>query len=239
MGAGKDEKALLRHIRSRIDLKNLSLSPEYNYASLPLCVIDSVFSIGVTYASTKRTVRSWCDSQEPAWPVYKSGDSPRHSIGDFLERMEGKQPAFLANGIFNNRQRTSTKSGILKAEAVVRFASALKRAGINDFQDLADPGKTRRAEADIMKIPGQGSGISFKYFLMLGGADNFVKADRMICRFVSDAVERKVQPAEAEVLVIGACETLRQEGAHITPKMLDHGIWNYQRQGKTDMPKPG
>jgi len=36
---------LEKHIPSKLNLRLASLPPEYFYASLPLCVIDSVFSI--------------------------------------------------------------------------------------------------------------------------------------------------------------------------------------------------
>ena len=42
------------------DLNTLTLSESYYYASLPLCVIDAVFSIGVKYTSTQNAVRSYC-----------------------------------------------------------------------------------------------------------------------------------------------------------------------------------
>ena len=35
------------------DLNTLTLSESYYYASLPLCVIDAVFSIGVKYTGTQ------------------------------------------------------------------------------------------------------------------------------------------------------------------------------------------
>ena len=34
---------------------------KYYYQSLSLCVIDAVFSIGVTYTSTRKTVIKYCD----------------------------------------------------------------------------------------------------------------------------------------------------------------------------------
>ena len=46
---------------SQFHLSELKLSASYYYASLPLCVIDSVYSIGVRYTSTKNTVKSYCD----------------------------------------------------------------------------------------------------------------------------------------------------------------------------------
>ena len=40
---------------------NEKLGREYFYQSLPLCVIDAVFSIGVRYAGVKKVVSRYCD----------------------------------------------------------------------------------------------------------------------------------------------------------------------------------
>jgi hypothetical protein len=56
------------HQRFSASLTNLETTvlPEaYYYSSLPLCVIDTVYSIGVNYESTRRTVSTWCDAQTP------------------------------------------------------------------------------------------------------------------------------------------------------------------------------
>ena len=44
-----------------LDLKNFKLDSEFFYQSLPLCVIDSIFSIGVKYESVKNTVQNFCN----------------------------------------------------------------------------------------------------------------------------------------------------------------------------------
>jgi hypothetical protein len=66
-----------------------------------------------------------------------------------------------------SRHRTSTRNGILKAEAVQRAATVLADAGIETSQDLG------RANDDIrvswLGIPGQRSGVSWRYFQMLAG----------------------------------------------------------------------
>jgi hypothetical protein len=71
--------------------------------------------------------------------------------------------------VFRNRQRTSSRSGILKAEAVYRFAGALVVCGIDTISDAADAERMTGASKIIETIPGQGSGISFTYFCMLAG----------------------------------------------------------------------
>jgi len=126
-------------------LKPLPLPSEFFYASLPLCVIDAVFSIGVTYTSTRNTVarfrecQSWTMSLEPD-EARKQGE---HTIGEFLDLFVGLAPDQMADVLFGNRQRTSSRSGILKAEAVQHFASALTEAGVDDFGDLTEGQLTR------------------------------------------------------------------------------------------------
>lgn len=160
----------------RTELKPIPLPQEFFYASLPLCVIDAVFSIGVSYTSTSNTVARFCDRQ--GWVISLSPNIKRqtgeHTISDFLNLPENLSPDRMADTLFGNRQRTSTRSGILKADAVRHFATSLQEAKINDFCDL-DEGRLVIAEALAREIPGQKSGISFDYFRMLAGDDNLVK----------------------------------------------------------------
>ncbi len=54
-------KKLSEYCDRVLDLKNARLGDEYFYQSLPLCIIDAVFSIGVKYEGTRRTVIRYCD----------------------------------------------------------------------------------------------------------------------------------------------------------------------------------
>lgn len=213
------------------DLGTASLSPEYYYHSLPLCIIDAVFSIGVRYICAQRAVDSWCGAHEPRWTKFRCDDQPSKSVSDLISEIGVLTGLELSNRFFGgNKQRTSTRNGILKADAVKRFASALVDAEIEDFHDVLDVQKVTRARTAIMTIPGQRSGISFDYFRMLAGDDGFVKADRMICRFVAHAAGRQVVTTEqAKEAVIGACGVLASEFPNLTPRLLDHLIWRYQR----------
>ena len=49
------------------DLASLRLGVEFYYCSLPLCVIDAVFSIQTRYTIVQGTVRRWCEYQAPKW----------------------------------------------------------------------------------------------------------------------------------------------------------------------------
>jgi hypothetical protein len=225
-----DLDRLIAAIRSNIDLQALSLPEEYFYASLPLCVIDAVFSIGVTYTSTQATVRRWCERQAPPWPRLRDRGGPEATISEFLQVLRASTPENLAVTMFGNSQRTSSRSGILKADAVLRFAEVLQRHGVEGFGDTEDVARNADIAREIAAIPGQGSGISWDYFLMLAGSDRFVKADRMICRFVGDGLGGA--PASAGVarsLLVRAADALADQDPRVTPRALDYAVWNYQR----------
>jgi hypothetical protein len=74
-------------------------------------------------------------------------------------------------------------------------------------------------------IRGQGSGLSWDYFLMLTGRPG-VKADRMVRRFVADALscdEQEISQADAHQLVTEAAGLLG-----LSVSQLDFAIWLYQ-----------
>jgi len=224
-------EATVAAIRKNIaNIEQAALGPEYTYQSLPLCIIDAVFSIGVRYSNAQKAVRSWCGAQVPPWPIHRSDLSPPHKISEFLRITNGVEGVELSRRFFGgNRQRTSPKSGILKADAVVHFARALHRCGIDDFADILDGKRVARARSSVGAIPGQGSGLSFDYLLMLAGDDGGVKADRMIRRFVADAAgQRDISPAEATRAVVEATNVLALEYRNLTPRLLDRLIWGYQ-----------
>ena len=122
----------------------------------------------------------------------------------------------------------------MKAEAVYRFAKVLKTFGIETFEDALQRGRAGRVRSEIEKIPGQASGLSYNYFLMLVGDDTAVKADRMIRGFVADAWRvPAVEARPAEEAVRAAAIALRPKFPELTPSRLDNAIWEFQRKKST------
>jgi hypothetical protein len=110
------------------------------------------------------------------------------------------------------------------------FAVALHHAGINDFGDTQEMTRLEKVRPTIIWIKGQGSGLSFDYFLMLSGCDAHVKADRMVRRFVANALgTTDVSAITAQQLVLEACEELKAHFPNLKPRLLDYEIWSYQR----------
>lgn len=212
-------------------LKLPTLADEYRYASLPLCVVDAVFSIGVRYTSTQKVVANLCDYT--GWSRFATSRDTRESgdrgIADLIITFDNVGVEGMAERVFRNRQRTSSRSGILKAEAVILFCRALSDAGINTFSDF-DQDRREYAEAIILGLPGQSSGIAFDYFMMLAGDDNLIKPDRMVQRYVRHALGLNTipQPRQAAILVRLAAKELLRRGHQWTPLCLDHAIWKHQ-----------
>jgi hypothetical protein len=221
---------LINFCRRELALKDAKLGDEYGYGSLPLCVIDAVFSIGVRYESVRNVIGRYCkffhlsETAVDQQIVQQMLDNYRHYGVDF----------FTAK-IYANRQRTSARNGILKSEAVLRFASVLRAHGVNVKSDVRKVYDVREFEAAIRSIPGQTSGLSLRYFFMLSGNDEFVKPDRMITRFLQRVLGRAVSMDEAQLLISSACRSLRPDFPHLTPRLLDHAIWNYERDNGAAM----
>jgi hypothetical protein len=135
----------------------------------------------------------------------------------------------LAERVFCNRQRTSTTNGILKSEAVILFLKLLQRYNIEIRKDVDLLFINDQFETDVKKIPGQRSGISYKYFLMLSGSDNLVKPDRMILRFLEGITNTRISLENCQIIIQEVVRKMNAVGFNLTPKKLDNLIWNYQR----------
>ncbi|MBL8803155.1 MAG: hypothetical protein JNN27_14215 [Planctomycetes bacterium] len=211
----------------------IEVADEYGYASLPLCVIDSVFSIGVRYEGVRNVIDRYCrrfglPKQAPKGTVPQRNQ--QESITGFLVRVVPIDADRLATDVFANRQRTSARSGILKADAVVQFAGALARHQIEHLQDVLEAHDLAAVERDVRRIPGQSSGLSWRYFLMLAGREDLVKPDRMIFRFLERVLGRPVGAGEAQAMLAAAAHELDREFPGIKPRTLDNLIWRQERE---------
>lgn len=198
------------------------LNPEGYPDGLALCIIDSIWSLGVRYEShvvpvlnRYRTMR-----REAGADPSKDGTRELLSVAHALGAVGGFADAL------KNHQRTSTKAGApLKAEAIIQVARALLDAGIDSAGDF------RRAIGENPKVieelwratPGQGSSdIGWRYVQLLAGADE-VKPDRMINRFLSDSGASGLSPSESAALVRAAASRL-----NVPARVLDHAIWRHE-----------
>ncbi|MCV7302413.1 heme peroxidase [Mycobacterium barrassiae] len=244
-----DELArLIAAIEEELGDPALWATPDGYPASLALCVIDSIFSIGVNYSGVVNVIGRYRSHR-----IAQSGNADADGLLELMGTFEYLGgPERWADEI-GNKQRTSTKSGILKAEAVLQEAHVLAAQGVWTVRDLQEAqlvGRLPEIKAGWRSVRGQKSGISWNYFLMLarvlpeGGdvgekarlearprpsgddAVAGVKPDRMIKRYVAGAIGADVgrlTERKAAALVKAAAEAKVLEVV-----ALDHAIWRFE-----------
>lgn len=228
-----DSQLLANFCIEKLDLRNTKLSNEYYYSSLPLCVIDSVFSIGIRYSTTQNIIERFSNYFNiEQYRNYKSlfpNIEEQYSINDLLNIYTQYDVEYITNKIFQNKNRTSSRNGILKSEAVLEFAKVLQKFNINYYQDLNKVKFSKNFENEIKLIKGQKSGISLLYLFMLAGDENTVKPDRMVERFVQKAIAKKLSVEELVAIFNKTIEILKNNFPNLTLRELDHEIWKFEK----------
>ncbi len=225
---------IAQYCEVHLKLQNAELSEEYYYRSLPFCIIDAVYSLAARYSSTRNTVIHFCNVQGLQRLRPKGSPYPEISEQYSVQQFEGLLSHYsdygrIAAELFDNRQRTSTKNGILKAEAVHRFTRVLLRHQVNYFQDIPTVIRSEQFDSEIRSIPGQTYGTSLTYFFMLSGEENLVKPDRMVLRFLGRAIGRQVSQHNPHVWLSQALKILNGKYPKLTLRELDHEIWKYAK----------
>ncbi len=209
-------------------LYDAKVDDEELYHSLPLCVVDAVYSISARYESTRKVVERLATHQQ--WAIVRSADTDEPPIQALLDLYDVVGIEGMADAIYQNRQRTSVKNGILKAEAVLWFALALQQSGVERLADITME-KYASIKALVTKIPGQRSGISLRYFYMLTGDYDHVKPDRFVMRFATAGLNRPPHSVEeCHEAIVQTCKVLQTEYPHLTPRTFDSRIWWWGRE---------
>lgn len=201
------------------------------YKSLPICILDAVFSIGVRYTSVVNVVNSYIGTFDLTISRTQA-DATEHTIRDFLANVAKYDTIEdFSKNVLHNMQRTSSRSGILKAEACREIALVCQKHGINTLRDFNDYTDKAALDKDIKSVRGQSSGIMLKYLYMLAGDENRVKPDRHIVRFIKETCAlQKLTDDDVQAIMVRAVEMLKPEYPNITVRFLDSLIWEAQRQ---------
>jgi hypothetical protein len=230
---GEDLEKVIEGLRSLPTLAQPVDYAEFRYASLPLCVLDAIFSINARWESVRAAVgryaaRYGLPLTHP--PGILPNPEEQATVDDLIAHISSVGPDRFAADVMRNRMRTSTRGGILKAEAALRFAEVLKAHGIQVIQDMSQRLTDSSLEADLMKVHGQSSGVAVRYFLMLAGAHHLIKPDRMVVAYLSRVLGERVDADRAQAVLGAAAEALSLEYPTITPQLIDAAIWTYERE---------
>ena len=231
-----DAQKLADYAESSLQLKAARLSPAYYYQSLPLCIVDAIFSLGVRYQQVEKVVSNVC--QDAGWKTFRDHGSPspplkeQKTVSELLELIKGHSSAM--DTLFKNccvaNPGASKANQIRKADLVRMFAETLKGNGIESFQDFETYTDPEGLEQRLRDLPALKSGVAVRYFWMLAGDEDEVKPDRMIHRFITSALGRFASNDEAVKLIREACVVLSGRYPDLNPRLLDHEVWKHQRK---------
>jgi hypothetical protein len=220
-----------------IAVKELDPQPrQARWGHLSLCVLDSTFSINARYdAIVAPLVHRYAEWAGLSSTIFRGEElagqvSPRNdeqTLSAFLESTSGMTDEDFAREVLRNRNRTSSRNGILKSEASRRIAQTFVDEQVETLADvsalLADLDRVKAVEAKLARIPGSGTqGIRTGYIWMTAGDDSHVKPDRHILRWLREILQRNVTVLEARALLTDSAQDLG-----LTPWAVDHAIWKH------------
>jgi len=145
------------------------------WTSLSACVLDAVWSVGTDHDRVVVPLVRRVLEPAAAGPLLadaaSSADS--HPLPRLLTRFPDEQALEAAA---QNKQRTSTRGGVTKADAALRYARTLVGHGVLGVEDLprllADPASWSRLDRALSRVPGEGqNGARRSYFWALCGVD--------------------------------------------------------------------
>lgn len=218
--------ALQKHITTTFGTDSNKWFIPDGYQSVALAILDAIYSTGNRYTGVTNLVNRYRELR-----AAEGADPAFDTASDLIEAIYrwGGVDEFVE--LTKNRWRTSSQQHApYKAYAALEAAKVLAHHSIETVMDATQRVKSResRERSTISKqwmaITGQKSGLTWNYFLMLVGIPG-VKADRMVIRFVTAALERQknLSPKEASRLIEEVADVLGINYSH-----LDHAIWRYQ-----------
>ncbi len=200
----------------------------YRYASLPLCILDTVYNLGATYVTVNKLIGRYCERYRlpryrPSADVLPSREE-QATVADLIEQIEEIGSQRFATDVLQNMRPTSPHpSAILRSEAALRMARVLDAHAIKVLQDM----EGRSADAELRRalraVPGQGPGTGVANLFMLAGDTDLIKFDRMVKRFLERVLDRRVNARDAQALLSEVATRLGTTAGDV-----DYAIWEYE-----------
>jgi hypothetical protein len=112
-------------------------------------------------------VKRYCDKKaiahfRPTEPL--PPPTTQEPLSVFVAYGESMGPDAFADRIVENRQRSSPRNGILKADAALQFAKVLRSFNVESLQQLKSLTNSEDLDHRLRAITGMRSGIAVQYF---------------------------------------------------------------------------
>jgi hypothetical protein len=206
------------------------LGPESNWPtpvllrSLAQCVMNAVYSTGNSSEAVIRVLERY---RQRRWEV--GHDPEMDGPVELLDEITASGgPKDFADALQNHWRAWQSKTAPYKTEVIHGAAQILATAAIHNSRELEvalDDATTHESlKRAWLGLPGQRSGLTWRFFLMNAGMPG-IKADRMITRWTSGALGREVTPQQAERILTNVAERLS-----VGTRRLDHAVWERERR---------
>ena len=206
---------------------------ERRWVSVSLCITDAVWSIGADYdkvvVPVVRILAQNMGVEQPTVPAREPIGADPLPLTRLIELTVDELTGLT------NRQRTSTRHGILKSDAVLRHARVFIEHGVVTLADavelFTDTARLTAVDTALRSIPGEGAhGVRRNYLWRLVGNDDLIKPDRMVLRWLAHhGVD--VDPVAARDII---AELVTAVGSRlerdVTAWEIAHAIWDAGRQ---------
>lgn len=201
--------------------EELSIADErsYCYKSLPICIVDCVYSLRARYNSvTVPIVERYANA-------FLGGDKTSTNNDDnltsFIKNLTTPSLKSFADNIAKNHQILGR---VPKEKVCLDIAETLRNLDIETFEDFQNyPSKEKLADA-IKSVKGMGN-AGVNYLFMLTGDDNKSKPDVHVHRCVAEACGEDVSDKECQEIIKEASRILKQDYPDLTVRKLDGIIW--------------
>lgn len=205
------------------ELKSVRKSERYQ--SLPICVLDCVYSLRTKYyAVTVPVLQRYADT-------YMGGNlyAGQDTLSDFITHIkEFSDCSEFAKTVLKNNQ---VLSGRNKAEVCYEIATKLHELlNMDTFDDFRNFEKEALLEIVLRSVRGMGdAGVNNMF--MMAGDPNRCKPDVHIHRCIKNALGTDVPNNECQILFRETVKKLKDSGyPDLTVRNLDSVIWNkYQK----------
>jgi hypothetical protein len=191
---------------------------------LALCVLNAVYSTGNRSESVVRVLDRYRRRRSEAG-ASPDTDGPAELVAE-INSCGG--PAGFADALDNHWRAWQHKSAPYKTDVIHGAAQLLVTESVHNRDDLQAaleiPTRHDALKRGWRGLPGQRSGLTWRYFLMNAGMPG-IKADRMIMRWTSRALKRPTTPKEAAQILTDAASRLG-----VDTRRLDHAVWDRERQ---------
>ncbi|OBJ38861.1 heme peroxidase [Mycolicibacterium mucogenicum] len=194
--------------------------------SLALCIIDAIYAPGARHLTVDSIVERY-----RSYRAGQGGDADTDGAPELLANVEALGgPEQWAAQIGNRRPTSTRKDAPLRSVALTETAQAFVALGIRTTEDLrviaGDPELAREAKRAWCAVPGQRSGFTWRFLLMLAELPG---TDPTVAGYVAREVGDDAADTAGLLAAVAAAAGWHADALH-------QAIWRFEARRAQELP---